>query len=464
MMTPAQASLEITPPSTRTRSQRRMATWSAYLGTLIEYYDFFLYSLLAVVAFAPLFFPNVGPLTGLLASFATLATGYVARPLGAVAMSAIGDRIGRRVALLISVAGMGIASILIGLLPPYAAIGVWAPTLLVILRFLQGLAAGGEYGGGVLMALEHANSNRRGIAAAAPQMGLYSGIILANVALLLATLLPNDAFLAWGWRVPFLLTAVLMVITIWLRSKVDETPVFEQAKREHRLADRPVMGLFRTQWRTLLTVVAVAIVVTTISALNLSIVPMYSIRMGFSRSEALSLTLIGVCTGLVLVPTFAWLSDYVGRKRVALIGVILIPFSAWGAFSALGAHSYSWAVAGAVMPVIAHSVAYGPVSTWMAELFPTRFRYGGISVGFQIASLGAGVFPLIATALLTVAGGPPHFGWIVVYIALIAGISLIAISLARETSTATFEELDSEVTGPQILAARSGPGTPRRNI
>jgi MHS family shikimate/dehydroshikimate transporter-like MFS transporter len=385
----------ISPAATRKRS---FALASSFFGHLIEYYDFFVYSLLATVAIGPIFFAGVGPEVALVASYATLATGYVIRPVGAAIMSSIGDRIGRRIALLISVAIMGVASILVGMLPTNATIGVWAPILLVTLRCVQGFAAGAEFGGGVLMALEHSSSKRRGMAGAVPQIGMFSGIFLANVALLLVLLLPRNVFLEWGWRVPFLFTAVLLAITLWLRYKVGETPVFEKAKREGRLSGSPVLGLFRFSWRSLATVVSAAFVTCTTSALILIVLPAYGMQMGFESSQALSLSLIALVVWVPLVVTFAHLSDKFGRKRVGRLGVILMPFAAAGAFLAMGTGSFPLAVIAILMPVIAHSVAYGPLSAWMAEAFPTKYRYGGVAISWQLASLAAGFFPLIATS------------------------------------------------------------------
>ncbi|WP_232872589.1 MFS transporter [Pseudonocardia kujensis] len=418
--------------------------WSALLGTLVEYYDFYLYSLLAAVAIGPLFFPGADPAAALLASFATLAVGFVARPLGALLMTAVGDRLGRRRVLLVTVLAMGIASLLIGLLPPYSTMGVWAPILLVALRVVQGLAAGGEFGGGLLMSVEYARDRRRGLASSAPQVGLYAGIILANASLLLVTLLPREDFLGWGWRLPFFFSLVLVALTLWVRAGVDETPVFEKAKRAHELAKRPLTDLFRTQWRALGIVVLAAFVVTTASALNSSFNPAYAIQLGFTSSQALTITLLGTATGLLFVPLFAGLSDRWGRKRLAVGGIVLIPVTAWAAFEALGSGRWGLAILAAILPAIAHSMAFGPLGAWIAELFPTRFRYGGASIGFQLAAtLGAGFFPLIATGLSAAAGGAPHYGLVLGYLVVAAAISLVGVRLARETSTSTFDEIDA---------------------
>lgn len=440
-MTLDRTSVEVT---TRNDTQRRRAMWSALLGTLVEYYDFYLYSLLAAVAIGPLFFPGSDPAAALLASFATLAIGFVARPVGALLMTAVGDRLGRRKVLLVTVVAMGVASLLIGLLPTYSTIGVWAPILLVVLRVVQGLAAGGEFGGGLLMSVEYARNDRRGLASSAPQVGLYAGIILANASLLLVSLMPRPDFLGWGWRLPFFFSLVLVAVTLWVRAGVDETPVFEKARRAQRLAQRPLADLFRTQWRALGIVILAAFAVTTASAFNSSYKPAYAIQLGFSSSQALTITLLGTSTGLLFVPLFAGLSDRWGRKRLAVGGIVLIPVTAWVAFEALGSGTWGLALVAAILPAIAHSMAFGPIGAWIAELFPTRFRYGGASIGFQLAAtFGAGFFPLIATGLSAAAGGPPHYGLVLGYLVIAALISLVGVRLARETANSTFDEIDS---------------------
>jgi MFS transporter, MHS family, shikimate and dehydroshikimate transport protein len=438
-MTPARTSEDTT-----NDTQRKRAMWSALLGTLVEYYDFYLYSLLAAVAIGPLFFPGSDPSAALLASFATLAVGFVARPVGALLMTAVGDRLGRRNVLLITVLAMGIASLLIGLLPTYATIGVWAPVLLVVLRVVQGLAAGGEFGGGLLMSVEYAKNERRGLASSAPQVGLYAGIILANASLLLVSLLPREDFLGWGWRLPFFFSLVLVAVTLWVRAGVDETPVFEKAKRADQLSRRPLADLFRTQWRALGIVILAAFAVTTASAFNSSYKPAYAIQLGFTSSQALTITLLGTSTGLLFVPLFAGLSDRWGRKRLAVGGIVLIPVTAWVAFEALGSGTWGLALVAAILPAIAHSMAFGPIGAWIAELFPTRFRYGGASIGFQLAAtLGAGFFPLIASGLSAAAGGPPNYGLVLGWLVVAAALSLVGVRLARETAGTTFDDIDS---------------------
>jgi MHS family shikimate/dehydroshikimate transporter-like MFS transporter len=432
---------------------------SAFFGGAVEYYDFFLYSLLAAVVIGPLFFPQSEPTVALMASFMTLAVAYFARPLGALFMSTVGDRLGRRVLLLWSVGVMGGATVLVGLLPPYSSIGIWAPVLLVVLRIVQGLAAGAEYGGGLLMAVEYSNNGKRGLAAGAPLSGIYSGIILANLVLMLSTLMSPADFLAWGWRLPFIISALMLALTLWLRSRVEETPVFVEAKRTSQLSDRPLRDLFRTQWRILAAMVAVIFTITTTAGATLAFFPAYARSFNFSTTESLAISLVGVVLGLVMMPFFGHLSDRVGRKRLTILGLVAIPLAMWAALALISTGIFPAALAGVILTWIAHSIAYAPAAAWLAEQFPTRFRFSGVSVAFQLACIGTGIFPLVASSLLTASGGPSHFGWIVVYMAALAVISIIVAFFLPETSKATFAQLDEEVdliTTPNAKTGFSG--------
>jgi MHS family shikimate/dehydroshikimate transporter-like MFS transporter len=444
-MRASQASGVTTGGGNELQVQRRRALISAFFGGAVEYYDFFLYSLLAAVVIGPLFFPESDPAVGLIASFTTLAVAYFARPLGALFMSAIGDRLGRRVTLLWSVGIMGGATVLVGILPTYSIIGIWAPVLLVVLRIVQGLAAGAEYGGGLLMAVEYSDTGKRGLAAGAPLSGIYSGIILANFVLMLSTLMSPADFLAWGWRLPFIVSALLLALTLWLRSRVEETPVFVEAKRTSQLSNRPLRDLFRTQWRILAAMIAVIFTITTTAGATLAFFPAYARSFNFSTTESLAISLVGVVLGLVMMPFFGHLSDRVGRKRLTILGLVAIPFAMWAALALISTGFFPAALAGVVLTWIAHSIAYAPAAAWLAEQFPTRFRFSGVSVAFQLACIGTGIFPLVASSLLTASGGPSHFGWIVVYMAALAVISIVVAFFLPETSKATFAKLDEEV-------------------
>jgi MHS family shikimate/dehydroshikimate transporter-like MFS transporter len=454
-MKASQASGATTPLSSELQVRRRRAVASAFFGGVVEYYDFFLYSLLSAVAIGPLFFPESDPAVGLVFSFATLAVAYFARPVGALVMSVVGDRLGRRVTLLWTVGVMGGATVLVGVLPTYSSIGIWAPVLLVVLRIVQGLSAGAEYGGGLLMAVEYSEEGKRGLTSSVSAAGIYSGIILANLVLLVTTLLSPADFLAWGWRMPFILSAVLLAVTLWLRSRVKETPVFEEAKRTNQLSARPLFDLFRSQWRRVAAMIAVIFTINTTAGATLAFFPAYARGFKFSTTESLAMSLVGVCLGLVLMPIFAHLSDRVGRKRLTMLGLAAIPFAMWASFALISTGSFPAAIVAIVLTWTAHSVAYAPVGSWLAELFPTRFRFSGVSIVYQLACIGTGIFPLVASSLLAAAGGPAHFGWIVGYMAALATISLVVAVFLPETSKATFGELDEDVDNRATSGARA---------
>ncbi|MET0452112.1 MAG: MFS transporter [Mycobacterium sp.] len=431
-------------PQASERVMRRRAQLSAYLGSLLEYYDFYLYGYAAALVLGGLFFPTTDPSVGVLSSFASLAVGFLARPIGALIFGHFGDRLGRRQVLVVTLLIMGLASVAIGLLPTYESIGLWAPAMLIALRISQGVSAGGEFAGALLVAVEHASEHRRALFSSVTQLGLYSGILLANVVLLLVSLLPDDAFMAWGWRVPFLSSIVLVAVTLWIRLKVSETPSFEHARRTGQLASNPLLDLFREQRRKVGLVVMVMIGVTAGAAFCISFLPAYAVASGFSKTQALVMPLIGTVLGMIVVPLAAHVSDLVGRRRVALVGCVFLAFGAWAALE--GANTGNWPVTLtlSLIPMVAHSVAYAPTVAWIGELFPTRSRYSGVSVGFQFAAtFGAGLFPLIASALLISTGGVPNYMLPLAYFALLLVVSIAGMLIARETSAATFAELDA---------------------
>ena len=434
------------------RSMRRRVQLSSFLGALIEWYDFYLYSFVAATVFNGLFFPTVDPATGVIASFATLAAGFVSRPLGALIFARLGDRSGRKRVLVITLLMMGLASALIGLLPTYKSIGLWAPILLVALRVIQGISAGGEFGGAVLMTVEHAEKGRRGLASSVAQIGLYAGILLANAVLFGASLLPSGDFTAWGWRIPFLGSFLLVAVALWIRLGIDESPVFEEAKHEAALSKRPVLDLLRMQWRSLLAVLLLMFGVATLSAFLTSFVPAYAVQSGFTPSQALALTLTAIALGVIVLPSAAALSDKVGRKKVVLAGGILMILASLITFPALGTKNLGVAILAVATLGIAHSTAYGPMAAWISELFPTSSRYSGVSIGYQIAALlGAGFFPIIGTSLLVAGGGIGHYELVLGYVLFSILVTLLGVRLARETAHEGFVDLDQEAMAEAIL-------------
>lgn len=434
-------------PTPSSRAMRRRVQLSALLGALIEWYDFYLYGFAAAVVLNALFFPAADAATGTIAAFATFAVGFLARPLGAVVFAHFGDRVGRRGVLVITLLLMGLSSTLIGLLPTYATIGVAAPILLVVLRIVQGLSAGGEFGGAVLMTVEHSRPGRRAIASSTAQIGLYGGVLLANGVILLVSLLPREVFLAWAWRVPFLFSIVLVGIALWVRWGVAESPVFEEARREQHITENPLRRLLRDHWRELLLVVMIMFGIASASTFQGAFLASYAVASTFTAAQALTMTLVGTACAVVVMPISAYASDRVGRKRLVVTGAVLLLLSTFVALVAVGTGNVTLAVVGAALPWISHSVAYGPIAAWMTELFPTGNRFGGVSVGYQVsATIGAGFFPLIGTALLAASGGAPRFGLVYAYLAFTVLVTLVGALLARETARDSFSEIEQRGT------------------
>ena len=450
MTTKEPSGLESVTPGSR--SMRRRVQVSAFLGAVIEWYDFYLYGYAAAVVLNTLFFPSTDAAAGTLGAFATLAVGWLARPLGAVVFGYFGDRTGRRGVLVATLLMMGLASALIGVLPTYGSVGVAAPVLLVVLRVVQGVSAGGEFAGAILMTVEHSRPTRRALASSVAQMGLYVGVLLANVVILLVALLPRAAFLSWGWRLPFLGSVLLVVVALWIRLGVTESPVFEEAKREHHIGRHPLRALVHDHWRELLVVILIMFGIATISAFQGVFLASYAVASGFTTVNALTMTLVGTVAAVIMLPISAFASDRIGRKKLVVTGGIVMIPAVWLALVGVGSRNLGWALLGGALPWIGHSIAYGPIAAWMSELFPTGNRYGGVSIGYQFsATLGAGFFPLIGTALLAASGGPPHHGLVYAYLVVAALVTLAGAHLARETSRDSFAAIEERGAGPDLV-------------
>lgn len=406
---------------------------TCFIGTAIEWYDFFVYGLAAALVFGPLFFPEFSSVAGTLAAFGTFAVGFVARPLGGAVMGHFGDRIGRKSMLIASLMVMGVATVLIGLLPTYAVIGGWAPVLLVALRFVQGIGVGGEWGGAVLVSVEHAPKHRRGFYGSFPQMGVPAGIIMANLVFLgLAAVLTDEQFAAWGWRVPFLFSAALVAIGLYARLKLEESPIFAQAKAKDVPARMPLVALVRDHWRRLL----LASIAFMSSSMIGYIVLVYALSYGtgvleVSRSTMLVVVLLSAVVQLVATPLLAGLSDRVGRRRVFIAGALTSALWAAPMFLMLDTRNPLVMTVALCVAVVFLSGMYGPQAAIASELFPTEVRYSGASLGYQFSSiLGGGFAPMIATALFAATGTSLSAA---VYIAVFCLASLLAIVFAPET-------------------------------
>ena len=422
--------------ATGDRSAARRAVTSSFLGTTIEWYDFFLYGSAAALIFGPQFFPALSQTAATLAALGTFAVGFLARPLGGVVMAHYGDRLGRKTSLVASLALMGAATVLIGLLPNFATIGVAAPVLLTVLRFVQGIGVGGEWGGAALMAVEHAPPGRRGLYGSAPQMGVPAGLVLATLAFLGMTLLTSpEQFASWGWRVPFLASALLIVIALAIRLRVEESPVFVAAERRGETREHtPVLELLRRHKRTVAIAAGSFIATNGIGYLFM----VYTLSYGTSqlqvpRGVMLSAVLVGALVWFALIPVYAGLSDRIGRRRVYLIGSWSLLVWSLVYFPLLDTRAPVLIVLAVIGMANGLAAAYAPQSALFAELFPTGVRYSGSSLAYQVgAILGGGLAPLVATALQEAAGA----SWpVTIYVAGICVLSLVCVLAFRETRT-----------------------------
>ncbi|MDQ0382368.1 MFS transporter [Amycolatopsis thermophila] len=421
-----------TPPRTTPRS----AAAGSMIGTTIEWYDFYLYATATALVFKPLFFPNVSATAGTLAAFGTYAVGFGARPVGAVISGHLGDRVGRKAVLVGALLLMGIATTAIGVLPTFAQAGIAAPALLVVSRLLQGLAVGAEWGGAALLSVEHARPGRRGLSGSFTQVGSSTGMLLATgVFYLVRTLAGDEGFLSWAWRLPFLLSVVLVVIGLVIRLRLTDAPVFAQLRAVGGTARLPVVEVLRTQPRNValttglrLSQIALFVLLTTYSLTYL--------QTTFGKNSAVGLVavMISSAIGLVSTPLWGYVSDRFGRRPPylfgALAGIVALALFFWAA----GSGSAVAVVLAIVFGVnVVHDAMYGPQAAWFGELFDTRVRYSGASLGYQIgAVLSGGFAPLIAAALLVAGDGEP---WLIVaYFAGLAVLTFASAWFARETN------------------------------
>ena len=422
----------------------RKVLFASLIGTTIEWYDFFLYGTAAALVFNREFFPQTDPLTGAMLAFSTYALGFLARPLGGLVFGHYGDRIGRKKLLMVSLMLMGGATVLIGCLPTYAQVGVLAPILLVVLRLLQGFAVGGEWGGAVLIVAEHGDAARRGFWSSWPQAGVAAGSLLAAAVLGLMTALQSEAdFLAWGWRVPFLLSAVLIGVGWWVRTTVEESPAFDAARRKAPTEKAPALEAIRTRPRAL----AIGAGLRLAENICYYIITAFSITyvtevVGLSRQTALNALIVGGAIHFIAIPAFAWLSDRIGRRPVYAIGAFGTGVWAFAFFRLLETGATLNVIIAIVVGLVFHGAMYGPQAAFLAEMFPTRIRYSGVSLAYQLTSIVAGsLAPIIAIAILRATGSATG---VAIYVAVAAVISFTAALLARETRGKTFAEIDAE--------------------
>jgi metabolite-proton symporter len=414
---------------------------ASLIGTTVEWYDFFLYGSAAALVFGKLFFPGADPLSGTLLAFATYALGFGARPLGGLVFGHFGDRYGRKKLLVLSLLLMGGSTFAMGLLPSYATLGVGAPLLLTALRLIQGFALGGEWGGAVLIVSEHGDSARRGFWASWPQAGAPGGNLLATAVLAVLAAVQSDAtFLAWGWRIPFLLSGVLVGLGLWIRLRVTESPVFLAAQRRvARAAARdgvreraPMLTVLREQWRAVLVAMGARMGENISYYVITSFILVYVVdSLKLPKSVGLDAVLIGSAVEFVAIPLWGALSDRIGRRPVYLAGAIGMAGWIFAFFALLGTRSTGAIVLATTVALVLHGAMYGPQAAFFAELFGTRVRYSGSSIGYQLASiLAGGLAPLIATALLAGFGSATPIS---VYVLAGAALTVLAVLAGRET-------------------------------
>ncbi|MGY3859862.1 MFS transporter [Aeromonas intestinalis] len=412
----------------QTAATRKRALIASLTGSSIEWFDYFLYGTAAALVFNKLFFPNFDPVVGLMLSYLSFSLTFFIRPIGGVLFAHIGDRIGRKKTLVLTLSLMGGATVLIGCLPTYEQIGVWAPILLISLRVVQGMGIGGEWGGALLLAYEYAPPKRKGLFGSVPQVGVTIGMLLATLAVSLMAMLPEDQFLSWGWRVPFLLSAGLVFVGLWIRHGLDETPEFKQAKASGNVAKVPLLETLRHHWREVLIAAGLKVVETAPFYIFSTFVVSYAVNsLAYEKGVALHAVMLGALVATCMIPLMGALSDKVGRKVVYIGGILALALFIAPYFMLLDTRT-GWGIT--LATVIGFGVLWAPITavlgTLSSEIFSTRVRYTGITLGYQLgAALAGGTAPLIATWLLSRYQGD----WqpVALYMLVTVGISLVAI-------------------------------------
>jgi metabolite-proton symporter len=441
MSAPTRRSGSAAPATGRTSIVK--VVFASLIGTAVEWYDFFLYGSAAALVFGKLFFPESEPVTATLLAFGTYALGFVARPLGGVVFGHYGDRVGRKRMLVVSLMMMGAATVAIGLLPTYASIGVAAPVLLLACRLAQGFAVGGEWGGAVLMAAEHGDDARRGFWTSWPQAGVALGNLLATGVLwVLAAVQSDEAFTSWGWRVPFLLSAVLVLVGLWVRLTIEESPVFretqaEMARQKPVERHRPLIEVIRRYPREVILAMGMRlgenISYYLFTVISITFLTTYAGTPG-DRGLILTALVIGSVVHFMIIPPIGRLSDRVGRRPLYLIGAVGVAVWSFFFFDLIGSRSEGKIVLAVVVGLILHALMYAPQAAFFSELFGTSVRYTGASVGYQLASIFAGALaPIIALKLLGTVE-ESNTTAVAVYMTVASVLSIVAVLAARETA------------------------------
>ncbi|PWJ84528.1 metabolite-proton symporter [Pseudaminobacter salicylatoxidans] len=430
---------------------------ASLVGTTIEFYDFYIYGIAAALVFKTVFFPTLDPVTGTIAAFATFAVGFVSRPLGAIVFGHFGDRIGRKAMLVASLLTMGIATVLVGLLPTYSSIGVMAPVALCVLRFAQGFGLGGEWGGAALLATEYAPKGKRGLFGALPQLGSAPGFLLSNgIFLLLSVTLPEEQFLDWGWRIPFLLSIVLIMFGLYIRLTIAETPVFQKVLEQEKQSKAPVMEVMKTHFlQVVLGGMATAITYVlffTTGTFGLS----YGVDvLGFSRSHMLTLTMVAVIAMAASTLLCGMLSDKYGRSRVIVISAMIAAVWAFFFFPLLDTRNTVVIMLAMSGTLAIMGGVYGPMGAYLPELFKANVRYTGAALSYSLGGIfGGALAPIIATDLAANYGSH-SIGW---YMAGMALLSILSVSILRGRMPKNFEDTSHEEPNPAVRVPAAATG------
>ncbi|PYF06000.1 MFS transporter [Ureibacillus chungkukjangi] len=428
------------------KKQMRKVWLASLVGSSIEWFDYFLYGTVAALVFNQVFFVTEDPTVGLLLAYASLALAFFIRPLGGIIFSHIGDRIGRKKTLVMTLTIMGVATVLMGLLPTYQAIGVAAPILLISLRLIQGIGIGGEWGGALLLAVEYAPKEKRGLFGAFPQMGVTIGMFLGSGALTFITsVVSQEAFISWGWRIPFIASSLLVIFGLWIRKGLDETPSFKKVQEAGEIPKLPIVDIFKYHWKEVLIAIGGKVVETAPFYIFATFIVSYGTNnLGFSSTQVLVAVMIGTIVTTILMPVMGSLSDRVGRKKVYIYGTVAMMAYAFPYFWLLEQRTFTTLL---IATIIGLGIVWAPITavlgTMFSEIFDAKVRYTGVSLGYQIgAAVAGGTAPLVATALLVQFDN--SYIPVAIYIMLTAVISLIAVSAVKEKSN---KELDEFTTG-----------------
>jgi MFS family permease len=458
----------LTPEAQSIRSSQRLrAVFASTIGTSIEWYDFFLYGTAAALVFPKLFFPSSSAYTGILLSYGTQFVGFAARPVGAAIFGHFGDRIGRKATLIVTLMLMGIGTFLIGVLPTHATIGLAAPILLTVLRLIQGIGVGGEWGGSVLISMEWGSVKRRGFMASWPQLGVPLGLLASTGMVKLMSKTTGASFDTWGWRVPFLVSGILVGVGLYIRLRVLESPDFVAAKKQEVVHKLPVLEVIKTQPREILTSAFVRMSEQAPFYLFITFVLTYgTTKAGFSKDQLLNDTLVAAAIGLISVPFFGYLSDIIGRRLMYGLGIVATAVFAFPYFGLLNSQHAGMALLAIVVSLIAHDMQYGPQAALIAENFGTNLRYSGAGLGYQLASvIAGGPAPLIAAHILEDTNSSIGISWYIVGCCVVSMAALILMPRRAQPDVdppivLTDEEEAAVAVYPEADAATATTGSP----